>query len=816
MTVNLAAPVTRVRGNWSPSTVDGMGSSTRAQTTPRTLADEVRGWDDTTLRALLAQRPDLATPVPADTTQLTSRACTRASVGRVLDRVDRLTLAVVEALAALPEPTTPRKVADLIGSPRPLVREALARLRGLALLWGSDRDLHLVRAVHEVLGPHPAGLGPWLSTALSGHTPERLRELAQDDGLDDSGDKAALVARLARNLSDPTAVQALIDECGEDAVAVLDRLTWGPPTGRLEGARRPVRVDTAAGPVERLLARGLLVATDTRTVVLPREVGLYLRGHRLTREPVHEPPPYDGPQREQETVDRAGAGAAFEFVRRVEVMLESWGSRPPAVLRGGGVSVRDLRALASMLGVDSASAALHVEVAREAGLLEETEEDTEDVWLPTDTFDLWLTRSFAHRWRVLAEAWLATQRAVGLVGRRDDRERLVNALAPDLERPLAPETRRLTLRTLAEVAPGQAPSAETLVARVGWLRPRRGSLRDDLVRWTLSEATHLGVLALGALSTHGRALVHGGDADVALAPLLPATVDHVLVQADLTAVAPGPLETSLARDLALCAEVESRGGATVYRFTEASVRSALDAGWSASDVHEFVRQRSRTPVPQPLTYLIDDVARRHGQLRVGVAETYLRCDDEVMVREILADPAVASLRLRRVAPTVVVTDMPVDLVLSRLRESGRAPVAESADGSVTMTGLVHRRTRPPRGRRPRAHDVPTPREQDLDVAVTAIRAGDRAAAARPASGVSGLGRAASSRALADLRQAAEAGATVWLAYVDRDGGHTERLVDPLRVEGGWLTAYDHRADDTRTFAVHRISTVSAGAADEAE
>ena len=39
------------------------------------------------------------------------------------------------------------------------------------------------------------------------------------------------------------------------------------------------------------------------------------------------------------------------------------------------------------------------------------------------------------------------------------------------------------------------------------------------------------------------------------------------VQADLTAVAPGPLESTLARRLQVLAEVESRGGATVYRFT---------------------------------------------------------------------------------------------------------------------------------------------------------------------------------------------------------------------------------------------------------
>ena len=33
------------------------------------------------------------------------------------------------------------------------------------------------------------------------------------------------------------------------------------------------------------------------------------------------------------------------------------------------------------------------------------------------------------------------------------------------------------------------------------------------------------------------------------------------------------------------------------------------------------------------------------------------------------------------------------------------------------------------------------------------------------------------------------------------------MVDPVRVDGGWLTARDHRADDVRQFAVHRIRTV---------
>jgi predicted DNA-binding transcriptional regulator YafY len=66
-----------------------------------------------------------------------------------------------------------------------------------------------------------------------------------------------------------------------------------------------------------------------------------------------------------------------------------------------------------------------------------------------------------------------------------------------------------------------------------------------------------------------------------------------------------------------------------------------------------------------------------------------------------------------------------------------------------------------------------------------------------------------SGSLAALREAVEAGAPVLIGYVDNHGSTSQRIVDPIRVEGGWLTAHDHRSDDTRTFAVHRITAVKA-------
>ncbi|MCW2853906.1 MAG: hypothetical protein JWM84_3570, partial [Nocardioides sp.] len=87
--------------------------------------------------------------------------------------------------------------------------------------------------------------------------------------------------------------------------------------------------------------------------------------------------------------------------------------------------------------------------------------------------------------------------------------------------------------------------------------------------------------------------------------------------------------------------------------------------------------------------------------------------------------------------------------------------------------------------------------------ITAIRSGDRAAASRPATGAT----LSPSGSLTALREAIEVGGAVLIGYVDNHGTATDRIVDPLSVEGGQLTARDHRSDDVRTFAVHRITTV---------
>ena len=157
---------------------------------------------------------------------------------------------------------------------------------------------------------------------------------------------------------------------------------------------------------------------------------------------------------------------------------------------------------------------------------------------------------------------------------------------------------------------------------------------------------------------------------------------------------------------------------------------------------------------------------------------------------------------------MLISSTPLDVLLPRLRDLGAAPVVEAADGTVHVARPDLRRARTPREHRqgPLGIDAARSARRTAAVAsvVTAIRSGDRAAATRPA----GPEPASTpSGSLAALRDAAEVGAVVVISYVDNHGTRTDRVVEPVSVEGGVLTAHDHRTDDTRTFAVHRITTV---------
>ncbi|MFI2368268.1 helicase-associated domain-containing protein [Streptomyces sp. NPDC018833] len=878
---------------------------------PRTLAEALRARTDEDLAALLRARPDLLSPVPTDVTQLATRAGTRASVVRALERLDRFTLQTAEALAVAPDAAPYESLLALMAGDEGAAEVeaalpgALEVLRGQALVWGGDDRLRLVRTARELLAPSPTrpsptGLGPSVAEATAGMSPGRVQEILAAAGLPPTHDPVSAVEALTALFTDGRRMALLLDTAPPQALAVLDRLVWGPPYGEVTSSPAP--------HVQWLRDRGLLLPASPRTVVLPREAALHLRAGRAHRVPEPLPPAVgQATERRPQVVDSAAASQAYTALTTVEDLLKDWHEGGPPVLRAGGLSVRDLKRTATALDTTEQLAAFWLELAYAAGLVA-SDGEADERYAPTPAYDEWLELPTAERWADLAVAWLTATRVPGLVGTQDSKGRTLAALGPDLDRSAAPEVRLRVLELMASLPAGAVPEPETLLDRLRWERPLRGEradspgvghdLRTRLANWTLAEAELLGMTGRGALATHARALLglpapaarpeaaavasasarptagasarsaagasarpeadtpaeaavprpgpiayraappgssgSGGSGSSAtdrraravslLAPLLPAPLDHVLLQADLTAVAPGPLERPLAETLAVLADVESKGGATVYRFTPASVRRALDAGRAAADLHAFLATHSRTPVPQPLTYLIDDVARRHGHLRVGAASAYLRCDDDALLGEILADRRSQNLGLRRLAPTVLAAQADPAALLEGLRTMGYAPAAESAEGDVLITRAHARRTPPRTPPAPVPEGPPLPDVTLLGAAVKAIRAGDLAAtverkpvteaAARPA--VNGeLPRTTPAETLATVQAAAMTGSAVWIGYVNADGAASQRVIAPVRVEGGFVTAYDRTVDEVRTYPLHRITGVAELADDSA-
>ncbi len=770
---------------------DGSGTHTGAEHGPTelgTLTDWLSSRSDDELVRLLSLRPDLAVPLPGSMTVLAARAEQRASVLRAADDLNTLEFAVIETLAAhgafggprqehpLPRQRLHELLADRV--PATAVDTALARLIERALVWGTD-DLFVVAAAPEAL--------PWQMGATT-ELPDALTE---------------------------PEIESALREIGGAERALLDKLATTGPRGRTRDAAPDADPER---PVPRLLARRLLIRIDDETVELPPAVGQVLR-----REPVTDPhlltPPQ--PQTREYTaadVNAAAAGEVGELLRHGGDILEVLSQLPAPVLRAGGLGVRELRRIAKQAGLDESRVGLLVEVLSAARLLDKgipeppPDGDTgEDYWAPTIAADGWLEGPAARRWAVLAHAWLELDRFPWMIGLRDVNDKPLAALSAELRTVHAVPDRRAILSVIAEYPPGTAISAADVARLLAWRMPRRRRhFRVEAVERTLAEAAALGVVGRGALTSAGRALLHGtvADAEAEMDAALPEPVDHVLVQADLTVVAPGPLVPELRERIALVADIESAGAATVYRIGESSVRRALDAGMTAAELHQLFTTHSRTPVPQSLTYLIDDVARRHGRLRAGMAQSFVRSEDPALLAEVLAAPVAGELALRAVAPTVAISQAPLGEVLERLRSAGFSPAGEDSSGAI-----VDLRQRGARlSARPNERHAwrPTPPStEQLRLLVGELRAGEKAARSRSGQRVRSDGtRTSTAATLALLQLAVRVRRPVHIGYVDAQGVATQRIVEPVRVAGGQLDAADPDTGAIRHFTLHRIASVA--------
>ena len=718
-------------------------------------------------------------------------------------------------------------LAGLVAAHLPLpaeqVTEALEHLGRLALvIEGSP-----VAALETAFGPHPFGLGPWATEPLSAEQlPPTLEELSEDAA--GGGGKPVIPAA---------------------SVEMLQALTWGPPAGTLRAG------GTAPGAAP-LIERGWLERSSDahgRTrFILPRQVALALRGGRLTRGPLTAP---EAGNLETVGADVVASEASFhaeEVVRLVAALLEEWGREGGMIRRTGGVSARALARTADALGLEADAAARIIEIAASAGLLGLDEDGT--TWVPSSQAAGWLTDSLPQRWAPLALAWSGSARTPWLTGTRDDDGTLRAALGPDLEAGWAARLRARVLALLGDLPPGASATPAFVRAALTWQSPRR-PIPGGAISAVLAEAETLGIIGGGALTEAGRILARraaasldeqdpglsgrpGGptdpgdagraeDADgeahaeplsddqaltaleAALAADLPAAVEMILVQSDLTAIVPGRPAPELAALLERTSVVESRGGALTVRFTPESVRGALDVGYRAEEITQEIGRYSPTPLPDSLSVLIQDAARHHGAVRVRAVSALLRIGDEATAAGLLAEPRLKDLGLDQVAPGILVATASAGQVLRELRATGLAPVTEDASGHLVVgPATAQQARRAPEPTRPGSeHSVRRrrPGKRELTTLVGRLRVGQEALQAAGETAVA----TDPVHALAVLRQAQSSRSRLRLSLAGPDGAVQERQVRVMAVEPGRVRLRDVVRETELTVAVHRIVSVEA-------
>jgi hypothetical protein len=732
------------------------------------------GWlaelDDERLIRLLELRPDLTQPPPGTIAALAARAQARQSVKAATDELDFLRLAVLDALLVLHADTAAvplTKLLALIGdrASGSAVTAAIDDLRARALVWGD--------ATVRVAAEAAAGL-PWYPGQASVESTEQIDIAARLEALDPA------------------------------QLELLQRLLEGSPMGRTRDAAPGTPPDR---PVQRLLAAGLLRQVDAETVILPRLVGQVMRGEQPGPVQLTQPDPSTSTTTVAD-VDAVAAGAVIDLLREVELVLETLSATPVPELRSGGLGVRDVKRLTKVTGIDEARLGLILEVSSAAGLIAVglPEPDPHDgvgpYWAPTVAADRFVESPAAAKWHLLASTWLDLPGRPSLIGSRGPDGKPYAALSDSLFSTAAPLDRQLLLDVLADLPPGTGVDAASASRAMIWRRPRwTVRLQPGPVGDLLTEAHALGVVGRGAIASAARKMVAGDLADdvvAAMDKVLPNPIDHFLLQADLTVIVPGPLERDLAEQLASVATVESAGAAMVYRISEASIRRALDTGRTASELHGLFSRHSKTPVPQGLTYLINDVARRHGQLRVGMAASFVRCEDTALLAQAVVVPAAVELEMRLLAPTVAVSQAPISEVLAALRAAGFAPAAEDSTGTIVDIRARGARVPAPPPRRLHRR-TPSPTAQTLGAIVAVLRK----VAATPFSSM----RLDPTVAISQLQEAAHLQASVVIGYVDPAGVATQRVVAPINVRGGQLTAYDPASGRVREFAIHRVTSV---------
>ncbi|WP_370969961.1 helicase-associated domain-containing protein [Amycolatopsis sp. cg9] len=620
-------------------------------TTAEELLGRLAGLDRDGLAKVLARRPDvLAEPWPRRLDVVVARLVSPESVDQALLGLSMPLAQVLRAVqlcnALRQGPVPLGDVAELLAGAN--VESFVDELAERALLW-READHVVLLEVLQRHNFHAEGLGQPVADLLADLTTIQRARLARNLGVP-PGD-------LVRHYRDRDRVRALFATAPERTRKVLQDMADGVP-----------EVD-GMPPLGWALDHGFLFGTYYGGTAMPVEISLALRGpdHRLPFTPAE--PEFVVTHVGTEAAEATSSAAALRLLDRVSAILDLAAAEPLPLLKDGTIGARLVKKVAKDTGATPAEIELAIDLAAQAGLLLADEPPAprrgQKAPPPTLAPDPDLARPApALLYRLLLTTWWNPAPF--------EHETDVDALV-----------RRLVVRLLARLEPGAAITGE-LTSVVEWHAPVLPT--DDFaahVGTAVAEGELLGVIAHGAVTAVGRALLSEDELVEVTDALVARARTTALFGTDLTAIVPGSPDARLAALLDRAADRESQGTATSWRFSPASVRRAFDQGATAAELLADLGASAAGELPQPLVYLVNDVARRHGEAQViDVASVVV--GEPAVLAELAAHRKLAKLGLRSVAPTVLTSTVDAAGTLEALREAGYAPTRHAADGTIVL------------------------------------------------------------------------------------------------------------------------------------
>ncbi|MFM7013946.1 MAG: helicase-associated domain-containing protein [Actinomycetota bacterium] len=445
----------------------------------------------------------------------------------------------------------------------------------------------------------------------------------------------------------------------------------------------------------------------------------------------------------QDEIDRDCGIAAFEAMQAVTELLFDFDQHLIRPVGKSGIGLQDTKRLADHLGKSKEYVKSIFELARVSSLISimpDRIRNSEAGWLSMDAIS---------RYQALASGWL---RLIGSSGIAQLQKFHIQRFG------------------LSELLEASFPFGSV------------GSPRNQQI-------TELGYV-LGLANPSGPAswlapLIAGVEISPSLGSHLPKEQNRIILQGDLSIIAPGPLPAKVQIELRKFAITENIGLASGYRLTPLSLSSGMEEGLGAAEIRAFLEELCGANLPQPVDYLIREASERFGRIKIrSLADSSeILITDPALAKQLEIDSKLKSLFFE---PTASGLHSSVDgeSVYHSLRESGYVAVRIGESGKVIAPSALHQSGDP---QEDFSRQLERLRKQDLEMEQEAP--------------------------LSDLErkiQLALRSKSSLNVEVNSSGKLLNFVLEPIGIANGRLRARDRKADIERTFPVSAITAITIG------